>query len=346
MTAVTPSKKLPSGGYGLILVRAYQNLVSPEVAGKGGYPCPRVADQFPTEKRQILKSSWEPRSLWKNILMSKCMAFNTPLQRTRACRANFLVQLYHLARGLGKVPFSRLIVGVSGPKSCGGSHPATHCYWTRVCGTRARPHTRAPSGGGGARVWVMFIYIDSVAVADPAPSLGRCAPSVRLGTRRSSGPARRCSLRSPRLVCPLGSAEAFHSMPDPSGDAPVVRCSGPLLAAAPPRGSAALGMCPRNGLGRAGEVYEHSARLARAPQAPPSESAPRALVPSRSEPPAPRKCPSEALTALLSDFYAAAALPGGYASVRPSTGLTALQARLPPTPYPAAARHRRTPSVK
>lgn len=254
--------------------------------------------------------------------MSKCMAFNTPLQRTRACRANFLVQLYHLARGLGKVPFSRPPVGVSDPKICGGSHPTTHCYWTRVCGTRARPHTRAPYEVGGARVWVMFIYIDSVAVADPAPSLGRCAPSVRLGTRRSSGPARRCSLRSPRLVCPLGSAEAFHPMPDPSGDAPVVRCLGPLLAAAPPRGSAALGMDPRNGLGRAGEVYEHSARLARAPQAPPSESAPRALVPSRIQ----RRCLSELFRALLSDFLPAAALPGVYAPVRPSTGLTAPQA--------------------
>lgn len=172
----------------------------------------------------------------------------------------------------------------------------------------------------------MFIYIDIRCRCRPCADLGRCAPSVRLGTPSELGARSSLLAALAPTRLPPRSDGGFPSPPLRDGALRRPRL-GRRLAAAPPRGSAALGPASV-GLGRAGEGYEHSARLARAPQAPPSESAPRALVTSRAR----QKYLSEALRTLLSDFHPETALPDGYAPARPSERLTA-----PRRPHGAAA---------
>lgn len=174
----------------------------------------------------------------------------------------------------------------------------------------------------------MCVYSVAVSVADPAPKLGRFAPSDRLGSRRSSATpaALRCAgcLGSAGLGVPVLLRRTTRA---------IASCSPRLLAAAPPRGSAALGTWAQNWLGLVGEVRlvvgASSSLLA----------ALRARKPhlDHSRPPAPRHAPpsnrrehlSEAVRALLSDFQAAAAPPDGYRPVRPSTALLRPQAADP-----------------
>ena len=95
----------------------------------------------------------------------------------------------------------------------------------------------------------MCVYSVAVSVADPAPKLGRFAPSDRLGSRRSSATpaALRCAgcLGSAGLGVPVLLRRTTWA---------VASCSPRLLAAAPPGGFAALGTWAQNWLGLVGEV--------------------------------------------------------------------------------------------
>jgi hypothetical protein len=263
--------------------------------------------------------------------------------RTRACRTLiFWYTRTTLHEGWDKWQFLDCWSACHTLKSVASLARTTHCISQAIRGTRARPHTRAPYDVGGARVWVMFIYIDIRCRCRPCADLGRCAPSVRLGTPSELGARSSLLAALAPTRLPPRSDGGFPSPPLRDGALRRPRL-GRRLAAAPPRGSAALGPASV-GLGRAGEGYEHSARLAAVLAAlRSSESAPRALVTSRTR----QKCLSEPLKAILSDFHPAGALPDGYAPVRPPGGLTAPPR--PGSPGTAVARLRRShppPSVK
>ena len=171
----------------------------------------------------------------------------------------------------------------------------------------------------------MFIYIDIRCRCRPCADLGRCAPSVRLGTPSELGARSSLLAALAPTRLPPRSDGGFPSPPLRDGALRRPRL-GQTERGGAPRG-AALGLASV-GLGRAGEGYEHSARLAAVLAAlRSSESAPRALVTSRAR----QKYLSEALRALLSDFHPEAALLDGYVPARPSERLTA--PRRPRHPY-------------
>ena len=174
----------------------------------------------------------------------------------------------------------------------------------------------------------MCVYSVAVSVADPAPKLGRFAPSDRLGSRRSSATpaALRCAgcLGSAGLGVPVLLRRTTRA---------IASCSPRLLAAAPPGGFAALGTWAQNWLGLVGEVRlvvgASSSLLAALRARKPHLDHSRPPVPRHAPPSNRREHLSEAVRALLSDFQAAAAPPDGYRPVRPSTALLRPQAADP-----------------
>ena len=156
---------------------------------------------------------------------------------------------------------SRLPVGVSHPQICGGplqNYPlnfAGHPWYSRAP-THSRPLLRR----GRDCVGDVYLYRFRCR-SRPCADLGRCAPSVRLGTPSELGARSSLLATLAPTRLPPRSDGGFPSPPLRDGALRRPRL-GRRLATAPPRGSAALGPASV-GLGRAGEGYEHSARLAR-----------------------------------------------------------------------------------